>query len=816
MKRIVASILILTITLAKDLCKKHTDGENVYCFCRYRNLSTVPDDCAENTTVLDMRGNHMRTLYNRFFTGLPYLRKLILSHSYVERIEVLAFYNLFQLDSLDLRHNFIGSDALPNGVFQSLMQLKRLDLSYNTFSEYPDKQLSDLVGLGILSINGINGKKFGKGFSKLTNLEQFRLQPCKYEILHNDTFKYLRDLPITYFPLECKIRKVETGAFFPLQHLTSISIYRNRVIQISNLLPSFIAFRGHNMSSILLDNNNFYFGKRFDTLSKNDGAILGDICARTISLASNSLIEIRLGFFHAMKYRNCIETLILRGNSLNRHQEYIFELNLLINLKYVDLSKQNPYFLIGEKTLRNNYIGTPSGFTIKLPSTLKFINYSNIITKNTKLAPKVKVVDGYNVEVLDFANAQYISCNTTIWGFANLKNFNFSGSSCSLLSPTFFRYLKRLDHLTFRNAQLSRPLGSYGFEKLLHGLVHLRYIDFSQNNLKMFVSNLFVHQKHSLKKLILDANDFTDIPITVSDFRKMLHLDLRNNKIEYIHKHVMADIDKAMSDGCNLTIFLSGNPLKCNCDTIDFIEWLFRTNVILDAEKNYSCSDTDGTIRTTTWAYSNLRETRLNCISTTYLTISIILTSSVIIFVIMMSWVCKYKIALKYWYYNIRWKYRLFKDINTRTNFKYDVFVGYHHTDHKFVSDKMVAFLEYEKGLKLCLHQRDFLAGLYIADNIINAIKDSRKVLFVISTNYLKSKWGRFEFDMARMQMFQENLEPLIIMLLENISPSEMPSDLIDIWERITCIEADEVVRESTQAFSGHQFWEKLYIAVKP
>ncbi|XP_071129983.1 toll-like receptor 4 [Mytilus edulis] len=816
MKYIVSSVVLLTIVFAEDLCKRHTDGKNVYCLCVYQNLSSVPDDCAENTTILDIRGNRIRTLYNRSFTGLPFLRKLIISHSYVERIEVLAFYNLLELASLDLSHNVIRSDSLPNGVFQSLFQLKRLDLRYNAFAQYPDKQLSDLVGLEILSLNGINGKKFGKGFSKLTKLEQFILQPCNYEMLHNDTFKYLHRLPITYFPLSCKIRKVETGAFFPLQHLTSISIYQNHVIRISSLLPSFVAFRGHNMSSILLNKNNFYYGKHFDTLSERDGALLGNICTRKISLESNSLIKIRLGFLHGIKYRNCIETLILRGNSLNRHQEYIFELNLLSNLKYVDLSSQNPYSLIGEKTIQNNLIGTPSGFTIKLPSTLKFINYSNIITKNTKFPPKVKVVGGYNVEVLDFANEHYISCNTTIWGFANLKNFNFSGSDCSLLSPTFFRYFKRLDHLTFQNVKLSNPLGYGEFENLLHGLVHLEYIDFSHNNLKYSVSKFLVHQRHSLKKLILDTNDFTDIPIKVSDFRKMIHLDLRKNKIEYIHKYLMDDIDKAVSGGCNLTIFLSGNPLKCNCDTIDFIEWLFRTNVKLDADRNYSCFDTDGSTRTTIMAYSKLRETKLKCMSATYLTISIILSSSVVIFVIMASWFCKYRIALKYWYYNIRWKYRLFKDINTRTNFTYDAFIGYHHTDQKFVSDKMVPFLEKEKGLKLCLHQRDFLAGLYIADNIVSAIKDSRKVLFVMTNNYLKSKWGKFEFDMARMQMFQENLEPLIIILLEDIPPSEMPSDLINIWERITCIEADAIVRESTKAFSGHQFWEKLYLAVKP
>jgi hypothetical protein len=43
-------------------------------------------------------------------------------------------------------------------------------------------------------------------------------------------------------------------------------------------------------------------------------------------------------------------------------------------------------------------------------------------------------------------------------------------------------------------------------------------------------------------------------------------------------------------------------------------------------------------------------------------------------------------------------------------------------------------YLEKNQGFKLGLHERDFEAGKYIADNIIDAINTSKKIIFVISS----------------------------------------------------------------------------------
>jgi hypothetical protein len=46
-----------------------------------------------------------------------------------------------------------------------------------------------------------------------------------------------------------------------------------------------------------------------------------------------------------------------------------------------------------------------------------------------------------------------------------------------------------------------------------------------------------------------------------------------------------------------------------------------------------------------------------------------------------------------------------------------------------------------------------------------------------------------------RMHMFQQNREMLIVIILEDMSIHRMPARLQQIWESITCLEADDIVR---------------------
>nr|KAG5697482.1 hypothetical protein BaRGS_029373 [Batillaria attramentaria] len=72
-------------------------------------------------------------------------------------------------------------------------------------------------------------------------------------------------------------------------------------------------------------------------------------------------------------------------------------------------------------------------------------------------------------------------------------------------------------------------------------------------------------------------------------------------------------------------------------------------------------------------------------------------------------------------------------------HFQYDVFVSYAEEDSGWVSQHLMPEFEDRLGLRLCLHQRDFIPGRHIVDNISECVENSKKVMMLFSSDF----WGR-------------------------------------------------------------------------
>jgi hypothetical protein len=51
-------------------------------------------------------------------------------------------------------------------------------------------------------------------------------------------------------------------------------------------------------------------------------------------------------------------------------------------------------------------------------------------------------------------------------------------------------------------------------------------------------------------------------------------------------------------------------------------------------------------------------------------------------------------------------------------------------------------------GFDICFDEKTFIPGTPIGENIIQAIDSSRKVIFIITKNFLQSDWGSYELEM--------------------------------------------------------------------
>lgn len=81
----------------------------------------------------------------------------------------------------------------------------------------------------------------------------------------------------------------------------------------------------------------------------------------------------------------------------------------------------------------------------------------------------------------------------------------------------------------------------------------------------------------------------------------------------------------------------------------------------------------------------------------------------------------------------------------------YDAFVCYCSKDRNWVLDVLLPGLENPTDrYKLCLHERDFRIGTYILDNIESCIEKSRRVLLVLTPNFISSQVMRFNCGCTR------------------------------------------------------------------
>jgi toll-like receptor 13 len=64
--------------------------------------------------------------------------------------------------------------------------------------------------------------------------------------------------------------------------------------------------------------------------------------------------------------------------------------------------------------------------------------------------------------------------------------------------------------------------------------------------------------------------------------------------------------------------------------------------------------------------------------------------------------------------------------------------------DRKWVHEKLVPVLEEEYGHTLCIHCRDFEVGKLIVHNTVENMKESRKVILVMSNAFARSEWCQF------------------------------------------------------------------------
>nr|KAG5702838.1 hypothetical protein BaRGS_001920 [Batillaria attramentaria] len=140
-------------------------------------------------------------------------------------------------------------------------------------------------------------------------------------------------------------------------------------------------------------------------------------------------------------------------------------------------------------------------------------------------------------------------------------------------------------------------------------------------------------------------------------------------------------------------------------------------------------------------------------------------------------------------------------------HFQYDVFVSYASEDLQWVREHLMPELEERLGLRLCIHQRDFLPGNAIADNIEESVQTSKKVMMVFSSHFAHSQWCQFELRLCLSHVMEHD-DALLVVLLHDVPAHDMTSTMMAVLKTTTYIEWGE------EPDARASFWGRIRIAL--
>ncbi|XP_044285159.1 interleukin-18 receptor accessory protein [Varanus komodoensis] len=184
--------------------------------------------------------------------------------------------------------------------------------------------------------------------------------------------------------------------------------------------------------------------------------------------------------------------------------------------------------------------------------------------------------------------------------------------------------------------------------------------------------------------------------------------------------------------------------------------------------------------------------------------------------------------TLTYWHWIelvLFYRNYLAKDETLNDCKEFDAFVSYAkpetpeanqelYNEEQFAIEFLPQVLENEYGYKLCLSERDILPGGAYTDDIVNAIKKSRRAIMILSTSYVKNEQALFELEAAVNAVLEDKTIKLILIQFESFQkPESLPQKVkkaLRILPRITW-------KTASSPTANKQFWKKLqyYMPVK-
>ncbi|KAK3101476.1 hypothetical protein FSP39_003875 [Pinctada imbricata] len=797
--------------------------------CSYIGLRNAPK-FNDSVTEIDLSYNKL-TAFPQKSTLPKKLRYLDISQNLeLSYIAENSFDGLSHLEYLDLSgsQKELGSSVLVKGIFKDLKSLKFLNLKNNNprspRSSYPVGAFTDLDSIETLLLNGKpNG--FGPVFTKMKKLTKIDISGyggyCDLSYIPTDYFHNVSHVSVLDIS-DCRLKNLDQGTFSYITSLRDLNISKNEELSFSIFRNLTSDLKFTKIEKLRMSKIHCTFGLGTEIL-RDDIRELQNTSLLELHVDSNRIESLETGVM--MLLPKSLRHVSITDNRLT-FGWYALETAYLKNLTYYDMSLQylshypsNIFPLCDDRRTQrqvivnnsNSYMEVDKFYNRTAISSLgSFDEMFHVFSMNVTIPLNLEVgffnksTLRYPIPILSIGKNNlkrlYAQDNTFYeWtgpmiGFNSLELVDLSNNFCSKLSSHFFDYFPSLKTLKISDNLLGFSLATDEEGLSFKNLHNLSDFDLSSNKIQMLPESIFKNLV-SMEYLQLSQNLLRSFESRIQHMKSLKLLNLSHNQLSELSPKLTQQLDAISKrrDRAEIKIDLTGNPLQCNCEHIEFLRWKTKSSVNVTFD---FCKTKYGKAKFKDLADVLLR-LETECKSYT----SIIVLGCCMIVVTLTVIVCaiiyRFRWKLRYLYYMTKSHYfgytRVRHDDDEEEDdiYDFDAFISYADEDRSFGLHEMLKNVEEAGNLRICCHNRDFIPGVDIAENITRAIHSSRRTICVMSPNYLNSYWCRFELNMARMESIysRKGEEILFLVLYKGIDQCEIPSLVIDLIDKKSYIE---------------------------